>query len=106
MIKNISQFKGEILLVLNLYLFWFIEFTSKGAFGVFGYVTNGLEDEIKVESGDVIESAKVTSGLDKLVNYPASWSRYSLLIFNISKNSKILIATSYVTPSFLFLGTN
>lgn len=42
---------------------------DEGQFGVFGYVTKGLDDVVtKLEAGDKIVSAKLVSGLDKLIN--------------------------------------
>lgn len=40
---------------------------DEGTFGVFGYVTAGLDVVNSLKSGDVIVSAKVVSGADKLV---------------------------------------
>ncbi len=37
-----------------------------GNYAVFGYVTSGMEVVDKIQPGDVIESAKVTEGLDNL----------------------------------------
>lgn len=46
---------------------------DEGTFGVFGYVTSGLGDVVaKLESGDVIVSARITSGLDRLVRPAAA----------------------------------
>lgn len=39
-----------------------------GSYAVFGYVTEGMDVVDKIEQGDRIESAKVTSGLDRLEN--------------------------------------
>lgn len=42
---------------------------DEGQFGVFGYVTKGLDDVVtKLEAGDRIVSATLVSGGDKLVN--------------------------------------
>lgn len=42
---------------------------DEGQFGVFGYVTKGLDDVVtKLGAGDKIVSAKIVSGLEKLVN--------------------------------------
>lgn len=40
---------------------------AAGTFGVFGYVTEGMEALGRVEPGDVVRSARVVSGADKLV---------------------------------------
>ncbi|KXZ48859.1 hypothetical protein GPECTOR_25g444 [Gonium pectorale] len=40
---------------------------DEGTFGVFGYVTDGMEAVARLEPGDVIVGAKVVSGADKLV---------------------------------------
>ena len=37
-----------------------------GQFGVFGYATKGLEVLPQVQSGDVIKTARIVSGLSKL----------------------------------------
>lgn len=38
-------------------------------FGVFGYITKGLDDTVtKLAAGDKIVEARITSGLEKLVN--------------------------------------
>ncbi|HEY9619804.1 MAG TPA: peptidylprolyl isomerase [Crinalium sp.] len=37
-----------------------------GSYAVFGYVTNGMDVVDQIQQGDRIESAKVTTGLDKL----------------------------------------
>ncbi|MBD2089717.1 peptidylprolyl isomerase [Microcoleus sp. FACHB-1515] len=39
-----------------------------GDYAVFGYVTEGMDVVDQIEQGDAIESAKVTSGLDRLEN--------------------------------------
>jgi peptidyl-prolyl cis-trans isomerase B (cyclophilin B) len=39
-----------------------------GSYAVFGYVTDGMNVVDQIEQGDRIESAKVTSGLDRLTN--------------------------------------
>eukprot|EP00892_Ulva_mutabilis_P007573 jgi/Ulvmu1/5188/UM021_0205.1 len=42
---------------------------DEGRFGVFGYITKGLDDTVtKLAAGDRIVQAKVTKGLDKLIN--------------------------------------
>lgn len=42
---------------------------EEGEFGVFGYVTAGMEDVIaKLDTGDRIVSAKLVSGIEKLAN--------------------------------------
>ena len=40
---------------------------DEGTFGVFGYVTEGLESVARVENGDIITGARVLSGADRLV---------------------------------------
>jgi hypothetical protein len=40
---------------------------DEGTFGVFGYVTGGLDAVGKLETGDVIRSARLVSGRDRLV---------------------------------------
>lgn len=40
---------------------------DEGTFGVFGYVTEGLDAVSRVENGDVITGARVVSGADRLV---------------------------------------
>ena len=42
---------------------------DEGEFGVFGYVTGGMEEVVaKLSTGDRIVKATVVSGLDRLVN--------------------------------------
>jgi hypothetical protein len=42
---------------------------DEGEFGVFGYVTSGMEDVVaKLETGDKIVTASLVSGADRLVN--------------------------------------
>ena len=42
---------------------------EEGEFAVFGYVTTGMEEVVaRLETGDRIVSAKIVSGLDRLVN--------------------------------------
>jgi cyclophilin family peptidyl-prolyl cis-trans isomerase len=40
---------------------------DEGQFGVFGYVTSGLDVISKLQSGDVITKATVVAGADKLL---------------------------------------
>ncbi|GIL75050.1 hypothetical protein Vretifemale_4870 [Volvox reticuliferus] len=40
---------------------------DEGTFGVFGYITDGLDSVTRLEPGDVITSVRVLSGADKLV---------------------------------------
>lgn len=40
---------------------------DEGTFGVFGYVTSGMENIVKLQTGDIIRSARLTSGEDRLV---------------------------------------
>mmetsp|Transcript_17344 Transcript_17344/g.51914 ORF Transcript_17344/g.51914 Transcript_17344/m.51914 type:complete len:518 (-) Transcript_17344:3244-4797(-) len=44
---------------------------SEGEFGVFGYVTKGQELIAQLSNGDVIKSARLVSGGDRLVNAPS-----------------------------------
>lgn len=44
---------------------------DEGNFGVFGYVTTGLESVPRIENGDIIVSSRVVSGADRLVVPPA-----------------------------------
>ena len=44
---------------------------DEGLFGVFGYVTKGLDVMNKIVPGDVLEKAEITEGLDRLVLPPA-----------------------------------
>lgn len=44
---------------------------DEGTFGVFGYVTTGLESVPRIENGDIIVSSRVVSGADRLVLPPA-----------------------------------
>lgn len=43
---------------------------DEGTFGVFGYVTSGMDNVVKLQTGDMIRSAKVTSGKERLVVAP------------------------------------
>ncbi|MCO5553244.1 hypothetical protein L7F22_006765 [Adiantum nelumboides] len=45
---------------------------DEGQFSVFGYVTNGKELLSQLRTGDVIESAKLVSGADRLVFQPVN----------------------------------
>lgn len=45
---------------------------DEGQFSVFGYVTNGKELLSQLRTGDVIESAKLVSGVDRLVIQPVN----------------------------------
>lgn len=47
---------------------------DEGHFSVFGYVTNGKELLSQLRTGDVIESAKLVSGADRLIAQPANTS--------------------------------
>lgn len=47
---------------------------DEGQFSVFGYVTNGKELLSQLRTGDVIESAKLVSGADRLIVQPANTS--------------------------------
>ena len=40
---------------------------DEGTFGVFGYVTDGLDNALRLAQGDVIESARVVAGAERLV---------------------------------------
>jgi len=40
---------------------------DEGTFGVFGYVTDGMDVVGKLQTGDIISKAEVTSGLDRLM---------------------------------------
>jgi len=40
---------------------------DEGTFGVFGYVTSGMDSVAKLQTGDVIRSAKLISGRERLV---------------------------------------
>eukprot|EP00775_Hariotina_reticulata_P002402 gene2402-2706_t len=40
---------------------------DEGTFGVFGYVTDGMDVVGKLQTGDIISKAEVTSGIDRLV---------------------------------------
>lgn len=40
---------------------------DEGRFGVFGYITKGMELLPQLQSGDIIVSAKILSGADRLV---------------------------------------
>lgn len=40
---------------------------DEGTFGVFGYVTSGMDNVSKLQTGDVIRSAKLVAGRDRLV---------------------------------------
>lgn len=40
---------------------------DEGTFGVFGYVTSGMDSVAKLQTGDVIRSAKLISGRETLV---------------------------------------
>lgn len=50
---------------------------DEGTFGVFGYVTEGMPVISKLETGDTIISAKVVSGLERLVRPNSSSSSSS-----------------------------
>jgi peptidylprolyl isomerase len=46
---------------------------DEGRFGVFGYVTGGMDAVVgKLQSGDVLVSAKIVAGADKLVRPAAA----------------------------------
>jgi peptidyl-prolyl cis-trans isomerase B (cyclophilin B) len=47
---------------------------DEGTFGVFGYVTSGMDNVVKLQTGDMIRSAKLTSGKERLVVPPAAVS--------------------------------
>ncbi|GIL50914.1 hypothetical protein Vafri_7000 [Volvox africanus] len=40
---------------------------DEGTFGVFGYITDGMDSVARLEPGDVITSVRILSGVDKLV---------------------------------------
>lgn len=40
---------------------------DEGTFGVFGYVTSGMDSIAKLQTGDIIRSAKLISGKERLV---------------------------------------
>lgn len=40
---------------------------DEGTFGVFGYVTSGMDNVAKLQTGDVIRSAKLVAGKERLV---------------------------------------
>lgn len=43
---------------------------DEGNFGVFGYVTTGMDNVVKLQTGDVIRSAKLVAGKERLVVPP------------------------------------
>jgi cyclophilin family peptidyl-prolyl cis-trans isomerase len=43
---------------------------DEGTFGVFGYVTSGMDNVAKLQTGDVIRSAQLVAGKERLVVPP------------------------------------